>query len=154
MRPTALLSTLLIGLTTACANKQASTNAQTEASSSRSRVATQAPDDSNSQQFVQTLLSMNIDGFSPVDSGGAKLVYNSFQFQSDNTWVASGYVEIIDERMECVENGTWSMEPATAPNVAKMVWVISQTDCPSREVDTRSQLLVTLSDNRIRVERR
>ena len=44
--------------------------------------------------------------------------------------------------MECMESGTWTMEPATADNVATVAWTIVETNCAGREAggETRAEL--------------
>ncbi|MFT5684779.1 MAG: hypothetical protein ACI8RZ_005723 [Myxococcota bacterium] len=111
------------------------------------------PSDSNSAKFAEALLALNIERFSPTDtSSGAKFRYTSLTFNPDNTWQAVGYVEMMDEMMECTEGGPWSMEPAESATVATMSWDIAQTDCVSREVGHSTRYRVTIEGDRMSVE--
>ena len=107
------------------------------------------PDDGNSKKFAETLLGTTITGFRPSDSGGGKFEYNTLAFLADNTWKADGYVEIMDERMECTESGTWEMEPAESAKTATVAWTVTQTDCPSRETGTALRAVMTLGKSGI-----
>ena len=92
------------------------------------------PDDRNSEAFADALVGLSIDRFSPTDSAsGAKFLYTSLNFNADNTWRAEGYVEMMDEKMECTEVGTWSMDPAESSSKAAINLTITTTDCVSRE---------------------
>ena len=113
------------------------------------------PGDKNSEKFAASLVGLSIDRFSPTDSAsGAKFLYTSLNFNPDNTWEASGYVEMMDERMECTEGGTWTMDPAESATVATMTWTINQTDCVSRENGHATRYRVTIEGGRIDVEYR
>ncbi len=115
----------------------------------------QIPDDKNSAKFVDALLSMEITRFSPIDSAsGAKFVYTALAFSPDNTWSAEGYVEVMDERMECAEGGTWSMEPAESATIATMTWTLGSTDCINQEVGAERRYRVILDGERLSVEYR
>jgi hypothetical protein len=105
------------------------------------------PDDGDSRKFAEALLETTITGFRPSDSGGGKFEYNTLSFSADNTWKADGYVEIMDERMECTESGTWEMEPAESAKTATVAWTVAQTDCPSRESGTSLRVVMTLGKN-------
>jgi hypothetical protein len=107
------------------------------------------PDDANSKAFARALVSSNTSNFSPTDAPGAKFRYTSLQFRGDNTWVASGYVEAMDERMECVESGSWTMNPADSPTKATMSWALDKTNCAGREAGESTRVQVTLGSGKI-----
>lgn len=110
------------------------------------------PDDAASRAFLQALTMMEIRDFSAVDSTeGARVVFSSLRFQGDNTWAASGYVDAGEERMECTERGTWTMEPATSPKEATVTWIIDQTDCVGRDKGTSTRALFTLTGDDVDV---
>jgi hypothetical protein len=44
----------------------------------------------------------------------ARIVYTHLKFRDEGVWAATGYVEAQDEKMDCSETGTWTMEPATS----------------------------------------
>jgi hypothetical protein len=118
-------------------------------------VTTDIPSDKNSAKFAEALLALNIERFSPTNTAsGAKFLYTALSFSPDNTWHATGYVEMLDEKMECTEGGSWSMDPAESATTATMTWTIAQTDCVQREVGHASRYLVTIQDGRIDVEYR
>lgn len=134
-----MLTLLIASLLVACGEKEASeTSAVAEATS---EAATVVPADKNSTAFGARLMSNNFEGMKPVE-GDVKLTYNSLKFSPDGSWVANGIVEIADEGMECMESGTWTMEPATADNVATVAWTIAETNCAGRESggETRAEL--------------
>lgn len=105
------------------------------------------PDDANSKKYAAKLLEVEIKDFSPSDGAGAKFEYTVMKFAGDNSWSADGYVEIADERMECVESGKWTMDAATSATEATVNWTVDKTDCPGRESgqETRAVLKLTKS---------
>lgn len=104
------------------------------------------PSDAASRAFMSALTMMEIKNFAAVDSTeGAKVVFSTLRFQGDNTWSAQGYVDAGEERMECTEKGTWTMEPASSPKEATVTWVIDQTDCIGRENGASTRALFTLT---------
>lgn len=115
-----------------------STAASTEAS-----VPT-TPGDAASKKFGTKLITSSLNNFSPSD-GGAKFKYDTMVFKADNTWSADGWVEFDDEKMECVEKGKWTMEPAESDKVATVAWTVDQTDCAGRDsgVEVRAQLTLS-----------
>jgi len=105
------------------------------------------PDDANSKAFAEKLASMDIQGFSPSSAAGGDIVYTHLKFRDEGVWAATGYVEAQDEKMDCSETGTWTMEPATSQSTATMTWKTSTTDCIGREPGGEQRMLVTLKDD-------
>ena len=103
------------------------------------------PDDANSRKYAEKLLEANITDFSPSDGAGAKFEYSTLSFAGDNTWSADAYVEIADERMECVEGGKWSMEPAESATQATVSWTVDATDCPGRESGSEIRAVLNIT---------
>ncbi|MDP6934835.1 MAG: hypothetical protein QGG40_18080 [Myxococcota bacterium] len=136
----ALLPTLI-----ACSSKQATPEAAADASGTAEAATTDAPDDAASKKFVGALMDLEIKDFRPKDAAGAIFEYASMSFNADNTWNASGFVEAQDERMDCAETGTWSMEPAESANTATMTWVVSETDCITRSIGEEVRIKLTIT---------
>ncbi len=135
--------------------KKKKKTAEVEAPAEAAEVTPDIPGDKNSEKFAEALLALNIERFSPTDtSSGAKFLYTALSFSPDNTWQASGYVEMMDEKMECTEGGTWTMDAAESATVATMNWNIDQTDCVSREVGHTTRYRVTIEGDRMSVEYR
>jgi len=105
------------------------------------------PDDGNSKKFASKLIETSITDFRPSDGGGATFKYSSLSFIGDNTWKADAYVEIQDERMECIESGGWTMEPAESSTVGTVTWELESTDCPGRESGGKTRVQFTLTKN-------
>ena len=142
---TTLAATMLIALSSpgdAVAKKRKKKKA--EATASDSLAGANIPGDADSNAFAKRLVGATFTNFQPTDGAGAKFVYETFGFAGDNSWSANGYVEIMDERMECTETGSWTMEAATAGDTATVTWVVATTDCAGREAgaETRAQLTV------------
>ena len=72
------------------------------------------------------------------------MVLTELDFDADNTWSATGYVDAGEERMECDEDGTWTMEPAESAKSATITWAIVQTDCIGRESGTETRAKITI----------
>lgn len=94
--------------------------------------------------FITTLIASATSNFSPTDSDGATFVYTRFQFRGDGTWAADGYVEAMDEKMECTEAGTWAVEEASSTTVGTISWTVNDTSCVGRDkgASSRAQLTV------------
>jgi hypothetical protein len=135
--------------------KKKKKTAEAEAPAEVVEVTPDIPGDKNSEKFAEALLGLSIERFSPTDaSSGAKFLYTALSFSPDNTWQAAGYVEMMDEKMECTEGGSWSMDAAESGTVATMTWNIDQTDCVSREVGHSTRYRVTIEGDRMSVEYR
>lgn len=111
------------------------------------------PADAKSEKFGETLVGLSITDFRPLNAGSGKFVYNTLGFEADNTWRGEGYIEIAGETLECIESGTWSMEPAESATVAVMTWSVAETDCINQEPGDR-RYRVTISGSDISVEYR
>lgn len=130
---------LLVG----CGDKSAPVEAAPEAGPAGPEI----PGDSLSHRFADRLLALQITNWSPDDSGDVEFKYNRLTFNPDNTWVATGYVAVIDERVDCKEVGTWSMDPAESETTAAMTWTIEKTTCPGREAGRELRLSMSILDN-------
>ena len=106
--------------------------------------ATNVPDDGDSKKFADALMAAKIEGFRPTDGEGAKFEYDTLSFDAGNTWKAAGFVEIMDEKMECSESGTWAMEPAESAKVATVSWKVTASDCPGVDKDRESRAVLTV----------
>ncbi len=134
---------LLTAFALGCGNKGETTTAPTAAVSESSD---SIPDDKVSQEFGERLMEANLSKFKPVEGDDVELAYSSFTFSPDGTWTANGAVEIMDESMECVEQGTWTMDPAESESTATMTWVLSKTNCAGRE-SSEQRVRLTLEKN-------
>lgn len=100
------------------------------------------PKDKVSEAYATALIETTGRGFSPNAMG---LTYQTITFAADNSWSAEGLVSVMDEEMDCVEKGTWMMDPAQSETSANMTWTVTSTDCPSRvaPIEMRLQLILT-----------
>lgn len=142
MKTLALLFTLSL---LACGEKSASTSAPAAAAATAFTM--DLPDDATSRTFAETLVSGVTTSFTPTDADGAAFEYTKLQFRPDGTWLAEGYVEAMDERMDCTESGSWSMSAADSKTVATVSWNVSETTCVGRDngTDSRAQLTISKS---------
>lgn len=132
-----------------CGNK----DGETTAAPVQAAVKPTTPGDANSDRFAMDLVGLTITNIRPMSAGSARFVYETLDFQPDNTWRGEGYIEIAGERMDCVESGSWSMEPAESNSVAVMIWNVGSTDCINQtEGDRRYR--VTISGGSISLEYR
>ena len=140
---------LLIGLT-ACGPKDTakSTSAAGEATQTSTQEAN-TPNDKTSKKFSKNLMSRTYSDFTPGSEG---LVYKSIKFSPDNTWTAEAAIVTFDEEMECVEKGTWTLDPAESETVASMTWKITETDCPTRESGADIRLKLNVSGTQLDAE--
>lgn len=146
------LAILFASVLLACGGKKAAPAAPAEAAPASKKGPTgDYPSDAASQAFVETLIATPIHDFAAVDNVGAQLILSTLQFSGDNTWSAVGYVDAFEERMECRESGTWTMDPAESATVATITWVIDQTDCISREAGTRERAQLTIEGDDVRI---
>ena len=135
----------------ACGEKEPTTTAApAEAASTKSD---KVPSDPSSEKFGEKLFKLEITSFRPIDGGGASLIYDRLTFAPDGTWTATGSVTAADEKMECVETGDWTMDPAEDDDTASMTWTINKTNCAGREVGTVQRVRMTLlKDGSFKVE--
>ena len=131
---------ILISLLTACGEK--SPAAATPAAESGPKISMSVPD--GGKPFVTQLIGSTTTDFAPTDSDGAAFKYTRLQFRGDGTWAAEGYVEAMDEKMECAESGTWSVEDVSSKTVATINWTLGDTSCVGRDkgAETRAQVTV------------
>jgi hypothetical protein len=139
MRPT-LLSTLALTLVVGCGDK----NAPVESAAAPVASGPEIPGDANSKKFAEKLLALTISNWAPEDSGEVDFEYTTLTFAADNTWQAAAFVAIQDERVDCKELGTWSMDPAESATTADMTWHIKKTTCPGREADRDLRLQLSI----------
>jgi hypothetical protein len=143
---------LALPVLVACGGKKAAPAASADAGGqAREAVTGDYPSDAKSQAFVEGLASLTIENFAAVDGGGARVILGTLRFSGDNTWSASGYVDAGEERMECTERGTWTMEPAESATVATITWAIGSTDCVGREVGTDTRAKVTIEGDDVEI---
>jgi hypothetical protein len=141
---TAVLGLALLSPAALAKKKKKDKGADAPAAAGPDLSAMQVPDDKASREFAENLVRIEINDFRPSDGGGAKFEYTSLGFAPDNSWKAAGYIEIQDERMECTESGTWSMETAESTKTATISWTLAKTDCPGREAGGETRAEVTL----------
>jgi hypothetical protein len=144
-----ILCSFLLMLSNAIAKKGGDVATESSATTAAATtVEANVPSDNNSKKFAKALVGLNITKFRPISDG---LVYDTLKFSPDNTWQAEAAIEIMDEKMECVEKGTWTMDPAESSNVASMTWKIESTDCPARTAPEQIRLKVTIQGSGIQV---
>jgi len=127
----------------ACGEKSGSTAAP--AAAAAAKISMDIPDDGASRGFAETLIGGVTANFAPTDADGAAFEYTSLQFRGDGSWHAEGYVEAMDERMECTESGTWSMTAADSKTVATVAWIVNDTTCVGRDQGTETRAQLTIS---------
>ena len=98
---------------------------------------------------MSTLIGSTTSNFAPTDSDGASFEYTSLQFRGDGTWSAEGYVEAMDEKMECTESGTWSVEDASSKTVGTIAWTVGEASCVGRDQGATTRAQVTVGSNGI-----
>jgi hypothetical protein len=140
--PRAFIPSLFL-LLVACGDKAAPVEAAPEAAP----VGPKIPDDAQSHRFAEKLMALQISDWAPDDSGDVEFKYTRLTFNPDNTWVATGYVAVIDERVDCKEVGSWQMDPAESETTANMTWTIEKTTCPGREAGRELRLSMSILAN-------
>jgi hypothetical protein len=131
-----LLATFLTG----CGEK---TSAATAAAAEKGPPITM-PLPSGTAGFVNTLIGSTTSDFSPTDSDGATFAYTRLQFRGDGSWAAEGYVEAMDEKMDCAESGTWTVEEASSKTVGTIAWIVNDTSCVGRDQGAQIRAEVTV----------
>lgn len=141
MRLTLFLFSLLIF---GCGEK---TPAATAPAAAGPKLSMDIPD--GAKPFAMALVGSVTTNFAPSDSDGAAFEYTKFQFRGDGTWAAEGYVEAMDERMECAESGSWVLAEASSSSVGTIAWTVNETSCVGREKGTETRAQVTLGGSGI-----
>jgi hypothetical protein len=136
---------LLTSLLAACGEK--SPTAVAGAVTASPKLTMEIPD--GAKGFASALVGSVTTGFNPTDSDGAIFEYTHFQFRGDGTWAASGFVEAMDERMECAEAGNWTLEHATDEVTGTINWTVDETSCVGREKGTKTRAQLTVGSNGI-----
>jgi hypothetical protein len=150
MRRALLPLLLLLPVTVGCGKK-----APVEATPEPVASGPEVPGDAASKKFAEKLMSLEITDWAPEDSGDVKFEYTRLTFSPDNSWQAVAYVAIMDERVDCKELGSWTMDPAESATTAGMTWHIEKTTCPGREAGRDLRLEMTiLGDGAFKVKMR
>ena len=133
-------ASILISLLSGCGEK--SPAAASSAAESGPKISMTVPD--GGKPFVSQLIGSTTSDFAPTDSDGATFKYTRLQFRGDGTWAAEGYVEAMDEKMECAESGAWSVDDVSSKTVATITWTLGDTSCVGRDqgAETRAQVTV------------
>jgi hypothetical protein len=139
------LTLFLVSSLFACGEKSGTTAAP--AAAAAAKLTMDLPDDAASRGFAETLIGGATADFAPTDADGAAFEYTMLKFRGDGSWHAEGYVEAMDERMECTESGTWTMNAADSKTVATVAWTVNDTTCVGRDkgTETRAQLTISKS---------
>lgn len=140
-----LNSLIFASLLTGCGEKTSAS--VTPAAAAGPKISMALPD--GTKAFVSTLIGSTTSNFAPTDSDGAAFEYTSLQFRGDGTWSAEGYVEAMDEKMECTESGTWSVEDASSKTVGTIAWTVGETSCVGRDQGATTRAQVTVGSNGI-----
>ena len=142
---------LIILLLTSCAKGGESTSSG-EASQPSRQIGANLPADSNSRDFIDAFMSLEIQDFRPGSSSGAILTYDNLTFRPDESWHADGSIRIGEDQMECSESGHWSMQPATSPTVATVTWTVDTGSCSrSAGIEIRAQVSI-LEEGEYRIQ--
>ncbi len=100
-----------------------------------------------SDTFIDNLVATEFINYDIAIGGGGRLTYRTLTFKSDKTWTSDAMLRLAEDPFDCVESGTWQLEPqgnyeAQRGNVLIMM---NATDCPGRtepskwKVDIRLQ---------------
>ena len=136
---------LFATLLAACGEKNP--NAVATAVPGSPKLTMEIPD--GTKAFASALVGSVTTGFNPTDSDGAIFEYTHLQFRGDGTWAANGFVEAMDERMECAEAGSWALEDATDKVTGTINWTVGETSCIGREKGTKTRAQLTLGSDGI-----
>ena len=136
---------LFSSMLTACGDKSAATPAA--AAESGPKITMAVPD--GGKAFVSTLIGAVTKNFEPTDADGASFMYTELQLRGDGSRMAQGYVEAMDERMECTESGTWSVEEVSSKTVATIAWTVGDTSCVGRDKGSSTRAQVTAGSSGI-----
>ncbi len=137
----------LFALTIAGCGEKTSAATSTAPAAAAPAMSMDVPD--GAKAFAAALVGNATSDFSPSDSDGAKFEYTRLQFRGDGSWAAEGYVEAMDERMECAESGTWTISEATSSTVGTIAWTVAETSCVGRDNGTETRAEVTVGGSGI-----
>jgi hypothetical protein len=103
------------------------------------------PQDATSKGYIGNLVDTPFRNYRPVE-GAVTLNYESFRFRPDGSWSASGAISILEDKMECEESGSWTMDPATSETDGVVSWTVNDTDCASRKTQVTTRARIQLLD--------
>lgn len=137
---------LLLTLT-GCGDKKpaASGGSSSGAAAAGVTEATKIPDDEKSRAFAERLIANPARDFKPTDNSDAQFVYRTLTFKPNNDWTAQADLTAQGEKVECVERGTWSMDPAMENDTATMEWKVEYTNCPGRPTTNIMRVKVSIN---------
>jgi hypothetical protein len=146
-----LLPLLLV--LTGCAKKsETNTAAAADAPKEETIDGAKYPDDANSKAFVEKLIKHDATNFKPTDAGaGASFIYKTIDFKADNTWWAAAQMTADGETIDCKEQGTWELDPATDEHTAAMTWKLNRSSCAGRPSDDTLRLKVGIDKGEYRI---
>lgn len=124
------------------------------AGESKPEVIQTIPKDDASQSFGRFLLNHPITELVVNESPSTKLVYTQMTFEKDNSWAAKAQLRTLNESVDCVEGGTWSMDPADGPKKATLSVNVARTNCASRDPGVKMRLGVTVSEGKYDIQMR
>lgn len=143
-------SLVVLALAIGCGDKaETNTGAAEETTKATSEF---VPGDKASQEFGKRLFKADLANFRAVEGDDVKLTYTSFTFDPDGSWQARGAVEIADEKMECQEAGSWTMDAADDDSTASMTWNRVKTNCAGREAGEQRVKLTLKKDGSYNVD--
>ena len=138
-----MLATIItLASLTACGEKTPAATAA--AAPTSSQLSMTIPDGGKAKAFAMAIIGSPTQSFSPSDNDGATFEYTQLAFRGDGSWMAEGYVEAMDERMECAEGGSWSIEEVENASTALISWTVNDTDCVGRDNGTKTRAKVTV----------
>jgi hypothetical protein len=139
------LAIVLLALLPACGHKKAPHAGAGSSKSTTASTAIEIPDDAKSKAFAARLVGLEMKDWSPSDAGVIQLRYVRMSHKADNTWNADAHVSDGDEEVSCQESGTWTMDAAESESTAEVTWFLHKTNCPGRNVQTKSRGQVTIT---------
>jgi len=136
---------VIAALCTACGGKKAPAAAGAAAPAANALTA-DVP--SEAKGFATKLLETTVSGFNPT--GSSEFTYSDMRFAGDGSWTAQGSLKLGGESIDCVEEGTWTIDGMSGDD-AMMIWNLTKTNCPSRESGTEQRVNVSLAGGDVKI---
>jgi hypothetical protein len=133
-------------LFTACGGNKTAPVAAGDGAQENSDLSVEIPADAKG--FVNKLLKVTVTRFNPT--GSSEFSYNAMTFSGDGTWTAQGELSLGGETIDCVEDGSWTIDAMDGDN-AVMEWVVTKTNCPSRDAGVEQRVNMAINGEDVKV---
>lgn len=122
-----LIGLLIISALLGLANAGCKEEKQTEPTTSGAQK-------SVADHFIDNLVAAEFINYDIPIGGSGRLTYRTLTFKADKTWSGDAMLRLAEDPFDCVESGTWQLEPEGTykEQNGNVLILLNATDCPGR----------------------